>query len=54
MSIISGKKTTRKVQRNTRIAKPAQNKNIGLDEQIQEAKRLFSLLENPELLKQGR
>jgi hypothetical protein len=29
-------------------------RTIGLDEQIQEAKKLFSLLTNPELLKQGR
>ena len=51
MSIVSRKKAGRKGQQS--IAKTKQvskGKNIGLDEQIAEAERLFRLLKNPELL----
>jgi hypothetical protein len=50
MSIISKKKATRAALRNTPGTKP-KVKNIGLDEKIEEANRLFRLLKNPELLK---
>jgi hypothetical protein len=52
MSIVSKKNASRDHRKTTADARPKPKvKNIGLDEKIEEANRLFRLLKNPELLK---
>jgi hypothetical protein len=52
MSIIHKKHATRKeLRRTTQIKLKPEIKNIGLNEKIEEAKRLYKSVKNPELLK---
>ncbi len=52
MNLISNKKEKKTDQSIKPAQKPKVRKTIGLEEQVAEARRLFLLLENPELLKQ--
>jgi hypothetical protein len=50
MSIVSKKNHVQKVVHTRKIKPLPETKNIGLDEQIAEARRVYRSLENPELL----
>jgi hypothetical protein len=52
MSIVSKIKVSKKILKSIPEIIPASHKTIGLDEEVLEAKRLFDLLENPDLLNQ--